>query len=267
MIDHEDGCLTTDYFNNIFGDILLTEGQCFKHEELDQGIGNALSYIESEGQFAFYELDFKESEQELLSRVKIFELNEAELHLSTMQKLPGILNSILELTNKDIDLLSALIKKQAQYIVTAEKADDARVVIKTRGAYSNGGCDYWHIDKDKNQPTREMGEEQVGWKYADRLHIITLVGEGTEYQEINNQEREIFHQIANETLSYYGHVKGCESGDMITKLFSNSDKYVVQIGLGAVHRLGEYGSLHKAPSESINGRMLLMITPIYQLKT
>jgi hypothetical protein len=74
--------------------------------------------------------------------------------------------------------------------------------------------------------------------------------------------------VANETLSYYGHVlpNGCESGDIITKLFNHSNKHVVKIGTGAVHKLGEQGSLHKAPSESMTGRILLMITPIYKLK-
>jgi hypothetical protein len=270
MIDYEDVCQVTHYLdNNIFEDLLFSEYQCLKHEgDYNKEIVNALSYIESGGQFAFYELDFNESEQKLLSGIKIDELNETELHLSTIQNLPEILNSILELTNEESNFLSKLIKKQVQNIVEVEKADDARLIIKTRGAYSSDGCDYWHVDKDKNQSLKEMGQKQVGWKYADRLHVIPLVGEGTEYQEIGNEERELFYQVANETLSYYGHVlpNGCESGDIITKLFNHSNKHVVKIGTGAVHKLGEQGSLHKAPSESMTGRILLMITPIYKLK-
>jgi hypothetical protein len=264
-----DICLAEDNFSLFGGEIPSYQehfNKCALEDELrNKEIAKALSEIESEEQFAFYDLGLSKNEQAIISQIKIDKFSNEVILLSKTKddELLDIINSNLNISVNNAYNLLKLFKSIVHAITSAEDAQDAEIVLRTRAIYADQVCDYWHIDKNRNQVLEELNQASIEQKYIERVYLIPIIGEGTEYKRVELEKKEEFYKIAEETLFYYGHgpANDCREDDLITKLFSGN-KEIVGKGHGSLHKVGKKGAIHKAPSQSSDGRMILIITPI-----
>ncbi|WP_236869646.1 hypothetical protein [Candidatus Bandiella numerosa] len=255
--------LLTNYLYNLEESIFY---QCALTEEVrNKEITRASMELDVGKQFAFYDLGFSKKEKEIISHITINRFSNELVFLSDLgdNELGDIINSNLNLSGSIAYRLAELVKNIVYSVINVEGVGDAEIVLRTRATYTDTVCDYWHIDKDRNLVLEEIAQENKKQKYLERVYLIPIIGEGTEYKEVEVAKREKFHQIAVETPFYYGHGSSndCKEEDPITKLFSG-DKEMVKKGYGSVHKVGKEGAIHKAPSQSNSGRMILIITPI-----
>jgi hypothetical protein len=243
--------------------------QCYLEEEMRYiALTEALHQVNHGSQFAFYNLNIIQNELILISSLKIEEFNNKVFYLSKIKDLPKDLLSILSSTPdfsiQDAYKAAELIFKITTSIVDTTQAQDAEILIRTRGVYQYDGCRYWHIDKNRNQSVRDFGLEAER-NYGDKVFLVSLFGEKTAYQNIDYEQRAIFNSLAHETGFYYGHdpAKDCTVNNSITELFKSGSDQMARSYHGSVHPVGANGTLHKEPDMSEFGRMILIITPIY----
>ncbi|RZI45772.1 hypothetical protein EDM53_04730 [Rickettsiales endosymbiont of Peranema trichophorum] len=244
-----------------------TAGVCYEEEgERIGAIRTAVEALWVTNGHAFYKLHLMEEEINLLSALEIQKFSNEVVYLSGLEAIDwatvSFFSDILNVKEGYSYRLLELIRVVTRNIVDVVEGKDAEVVLRTRGNYTGDGCEYWHIDKERNQSVKELGMDDSKL-YAHIVFLISLVGERTVYRDVGAVERGIFYLLANETVFYYGHNSTCVSGDGITKLFEGGVNEVAEYGYGSVHISGINGSIHKAPDESRFGRMTLIITPIF----
>lgn len=243
--------------------------QCTPTDEVrNKEISKALDEIGSGAQFAFYNLGLEARDQQLLSNIGISQFNNEVILWPKINhsELVDILTAMLDLSNVEVSTLARVIAIITEDIVSYVGATEAEVIIRTREPYESNGCSYWHIDKNRNQSLKDISSTNLDMQsYGDKAFLVVLKGESTNYQKLEKQERQLFHKYANETSFYYGHTATeCREDDKITNMFKGENTIAVKQGYGSVHKVGKEGSIHKEPSESLLGRILLVITPIYK---
>lgn len=242
------------------------------------GMANSIWELEKGAQFSFYDLRLSEYDQYVLSQIEINHYDNAVIYTPKANGIHGRIYDIVrdfvwhqsKAQSQYINDISGLILRLTSNVLSAGSYDGAEVIIRVMGAYQEDDCEYWHIDKTRNHSTKadgasnELMEElskDKKWNFSDKVFLISLTGEYTVYQSINNVVREKFHSVANETIFYYGHDNECRKMDAITALFQNGNDKMAKYDYGSVHTVGKNGAIHKAPDKSKVGRMILIITP------
>jgi len=161
----------------------------------------------------------------------------------------GIITSSLE-------KLLNLVIRLANIIVGELGVKDFELKIRIREDYKNeDDCLYWHLDKSKSEILGQQEENK------EKRFLITLKGDGTIYQKIDDVARASFMKEAEEALYYYGHgIEGCKSNDKINQLFKKGELIKTEEHYGSVHIAGSNEAMHAAPGES-EGRLILLLTP------
>ena len=246
--------------------------QCYLEEEVRcTELTKALQELETDSSFAFYKLTLSEYETHLLSLVSINQYNNKVIYLSETDNLKDTIdNKLSELIGSNINInpISRLITRLVSNILSVTGYDNAEVMLRTEGERhidennSINQCLYWHIDKSSQEIGINIEGNQSVKKEKQMLFIISLIGESTVFHYSNDQQRRDFFNIANETVFFYGHTSRCEVNDAVNQLFKYENINNAAFGYGSVHIAGKNGTVHAAPLESKDGRMLLLITPI-----
>lgn len=237
--------------------------QCTPTDEVrNKEITRALGEIESGAQFAFYNLDLSKQEQKILKDLKITDYNEISI-ISSVDKaglLKQEINQAFEGMNGiitfSLEKLSDLVIRVVSIIVGELGVKDFELKIRIREDYKNeDDCLYWHLDKSENEILGQKEENK------EKRFLITLKGDGTIYQKIDDVARASFMKEAEKALYYYGHgIEGCKSNDKINQLFKNGELIKTEEHYGSVHIAGSNGAMHAAPGES-DSRLILLLTP------
>jgi hypothetical protein len=225
-------------------------------------ITRAINQIESGEAFAFYNLGFSEEERELLSKVGIEEFNDITINTS-ISKLKELKQEVSLALIKmqgvnifEIAGLSNLITRLVSVVIGELQAEEYELRIRSRESYqSEEDCLYWHLDKSEEEI---LGNSN---NVKEKRFIMVLKGEGTVYQAIGEEQREVFMKVAKEAPYYYGHgLEGCKTNDEINQLFRDQEKVATKEQYGSVHMAGSNGAMHAAPKES-EGRLIILLTP------
>ena len=267
-INDSEYCSANEYFYSLPEKILdfkndrIALNQCSLDDEVrNKEISKALSQVEAGEQFAFYNLDFSQREQELLTNIEIEEFNDVTINTNA-NKLKELKQEVsLELTKMqgvnilELDGLSDLITKLVSVVIGELEAEEYELKIRSRESYqSEEDCMYWHLDKSEDEI---LGNSDNG---KEKRFIMVLKGDGTAYQEINEEQRATFIKVAEEAPYYYGHgLDGCKTNDKINQLFRNQEKVLIKEQYGSVHIAGSNGAIHAAPKES-ESRLILLLT-------
>ena len=276
-INDSEYCLADDYFYSSVEKIFdfknddIGFNQCFLGDEVrNKEIAKALNEVEAEKQFAFYDLGLTARDQQLLTSIGITKFNNEVIVWPKIDnsEILDTLRPMFNLSKGEIGALARVITRITADIVNLVEADEAEVVIRTREAHESDGCSYWHIDKNRNQSLKDLDSAELEIKeYGSNVFLVVLIGESTDYQKVEHQQRELFKKYANETIFYYGHdAIECRKDDEITNLFKEENNISVKRGYGSVHKTGNEGTIHKEPNKSVLGRIILIITPIYKTK-
>ena len=259
LIDYNFGLLTRYPYDSEEGIF----NQCTPTDEVrNKEITRALGEIESGAQFAFYNLDLSKQEQKILKDLKITDYNEISV-ISSVDKaglLKQEINQAFEGMNGiitfSLEKLSDLVIRVVSIIVGELGVKDFKLKIRIREDYKNeDDCLYWHLDKSKSEILGQQEENK------EKRFLITLKGDGTIYQKIDDVIRASFMKEAEEALYYYGHgIEGCKSNDKINQLFKNRELIKTEEHYGSVHIAGSNGAMHAARGES-EGRLILLLTP------
>lgn len=236
-------------------------------------ITNACESLDSNDQFAFYNLFLSKEEQTTLSLLTINENENLVIYISQSTNLQNDLYSKLEQSHifnnpNQNKFLSHLTTRLVSNILSITGQDNAEIIFRTELPYnsypSNNPCLYWHIDKSHGEIAKiiEPSEERpLSKDLEQKLFIIPLHGSTTLFYPATEQQKEEFFNIANETLFFYGHTSPCSSQDNINRFFNNSNTQQTPNGQGSVHLAGKTGTLHSAPPPSQIPRIILLITP------
>ena len=267
-INDSEYCSANEYFYSLPEKILdfkndrIALNQCSLDDEVrNKEISKALSQVEAGEQFAFYNLDFSQREQELLTNIEIEEFNDVTINTNA-NKLKELKQEVsLELTKMqgvnilELDGLSDLITKLVSVVIGELEAEEYELKIRSRESYqSEEDCMYWHLDKSEDEI---LGNSDNG---KEKRFIMVLKGDGTAYQKINEEQRETFIKVAEEAPYYYGHgLDGCKTNDEINQLFRNQEKVLTKEQYGSLHIAGSNGAIHAAPKES-ESRLILLLT-------
>lgn len=225
-------------------------------------IAKALNQVELGEAFAFYNLGFSEEERTLLSNIEIEEFNNITINTS-INKLKALKQEVsLALTKMQgmdvlrLDGLSNLITRLVSVVIGELEAEEYELRIRSRESYqSEEDCLYWHLDKSEEEI---LGNSD---NVKEKRFIMVLKGEGTVYQKLNEEQREVFMKVAEEAPYYYGHgLEGCKINDEINQLFRDQEKVATKKQYGSVHMAGSNGAMHAAPKES-GGRLIILLTP------
>jgi hypothetical protein len=268
-INDSEYCSANEYFYSLpekisdFKNDRMALNQCSLDDEVrNKEISKALSQVEAGEQFAFYNLDFSQREQELLTNIEIEEFNDVTINTNANKlkelkhevslaliKMKGV--GILEL-----DGLSNLITRLVNAVIGELEAEEYELRIRSREGYqSEEDCMYWHLDKSEDEI---LGNSDNG---KEKRFIMVLRGEGTAYQEISDEQRMVFMKIAEEAPYYYGHgLDGCKANDKINQIFKNQEAVATLERYGSVHIAGSNGAMHAAPKDS-KSRLILLLTP------
>ena len=267
-INDSEYCSANEYFYSLpekisdFKNDRIALNQCSLDDEVrNKEISKALSQVEAGEQFAFYNLDFSQREQELLTNIEIEEFNDVTINTNA-NKLKELKQEVsLELTKMqgvnilELDGLSDLITKLVSVVIGELEAEEYELKIRSRESYqSEEDCMYWHLDKSEDEI---LGNSDNG---KEKRFIMVLKGDGTAYQKINEEQRETFIKVAEEAPYYYGHgLDGCKTNDKINQLFRNQEKVLTKEQYGSLHIAGSNGAIHAAPKES-ESRLILLLT-------
>ena len=276
-INDSEYCLADDYFYSSVEKIFdfknddIGFNQCFLGDEVrNKEIAKALNEVEAEKQFAFYDLGLTARDQQLLTSIGITKFNNEVIVWPKIDnsEILDTLRPMFNLSKGEIGALARVITRITEDIVSYVEATEAEVIIRTKEPYESDGCSYWHIDKNRNQSLKDINSSDLDIRsYGEMVFLVVLKGESTDYQTIEDQQREMFKKYANETVFYYGHDSTeCKKDDEITTLFKKENNVAVKRGYGSVHKTGDRGTIHKEPNESLLGRIILIITPIYKTK-
>ena len=159
-------------------------------------------------------------------------------------------------TISETDKVAKLVTRLVGIVVGEMGVENYELSIRSRESYeSKEDCLYWHLDKSEGEVSgnSDNGEE--------KRFIMVLKGNGTVYQNINEEMRGEFMKVAEEAPYYYGHgLDGCKAHDEINQLFRNQEKVFTKEQYGSVHIAGSNGAMHAAPKES-ESRLILLLTP------
>lgn len=237
--------------------------QCILSDEVRSiEIAKAINRIESGEAFAFYNLGFSEEELELLSNVGIEEFNDITIN-TNINKLKELKQEVSLALIKmqgvnifEIAGLSNLITRLVSVVMGESEAEEYELRIRSRESYqSEEDCLYWHLDKSEEEILGNFNNVK------EKRFIMVLKGEGTVYQAIGEEQREVFMKVAKEAPYYYGHgLEGCKTNDEINQLFRHQEKVATKEQYGSVHMAGSNGAMHAAPKES-EGRLIILLTP------
>jgi hypothetical protein len=232
-------------------------------------ITQALQEIADGSQFAFYDLDFNEKEENVLSNFQINEFHNIVLYPSIHDNLVDQLSETLENLgdSQEINIISSAISRIFMNILSATGYNKSEIIIRLEPVAepNDKNCTYWHIDKSHEEIaiSCEDCEAPVLDSKVQNLFILPLKGESTSFYFAQKQLRQSFLKVANQTAFYYGHntSEGCSENDPINILFDLNQAKSASFGFGSVHKVGINGTIHAAPYKVNSSRLIVLITP------
>lgn len=248
----------------IYEDYIYSFDQCFQDEqEMIIELDNAIETINHGEDFAFYNLHLNINNQKLLSDTKILQFDDIGFD-SSIDNLRYLKHQVITSLKKmkglqtpDLTKLSDLIVRITNAVLTKfYDTKNFELRIRIRPPYnSDEDCFFWHLDKSQNEVLGIFDDDK------EIRFIIPLIGSGTVYKKITQQQRSDFMKIATDNIHYYGHgLVGCEIDDEISTLLNSNEIKEAQPGYGSVHIAGSKGAMHAAPKKS-GHRLILLITP------
>lgn len=270
-INDSEYCLADDYFYSSIEKISDLKNdntefdQCFLDDEVkSKELTKALSQIKSGEEFAFYNLGLTEEEKRILSEIEITECNNMKIDnfWSIDKEVRNALVKMKGVKISETDKVAKLITRLVGIVVGEMGIENYELSIRSRESYESvEDCLYWHLDKSEGEV---LGNSDNG---EEKRFIMVLKGNGTVYQNINEEMREEFMKVAEEAPYYYGHgLDGCKAHDEINQLFRNQEKVFTKEQYGSVHIAGSSGAMHTAPKES-ESRLILLLTSIKTIQT
>jgi hypothetical protein len=231
------------------------------------GISESIAHLQPNiASFDFFDLMLSDYDHYVLSKVKIkdFSILVPYSELNHLQnEINAFLNEVLDqpqegfISGETAKIAIRLISN----IIAASGHHDAVVSMI---AYNNGMGDYfpcWHVDKTHREEITGSSPEK-DLEDTQNVFIITLKGPSTLYQHTDENLRQQFNVIANETSHSYGYGKGLDyvPGEGLDKLFNIMNSRSADFGWGSVHLAGHtYGAVHATPPGE--ERLVMIITP------
>jgi hypothetical protein len=245
--------------------LMAISSVCLVDYYLAKEISDTVSVMESSGKgYGFYDLGLQEAEQGLLASIHIADFNVLATYSSKddfESEILSYLSSVIDQDNNNLPGISSITNKIINSILVGSGSSAASISMI---AYNDGDYNYfptWHIDKTHKE---ELGiaDQTCDDNDSQNVFIIALHGAPTLYHPINQEMRNQFNLLANETAHSYGYDKNMryQANEGLDKLFRIETSEFASFNQGGVHKAGYLsGAIHSTPLGS--ERLVLIVTP------